>query len=405
MSRALTQALWEAPPDCTASELLLLHALADEADEEGRASLTLAALSRRLRLTTRQVRRLLRTLEQAGQLTTEVNPRACNAYRILATESRLRPEYMPPFATNPQPAIENGRRSGALQFREREGTGAEPAGVRSGFLELDALTGGFRPQSLTIVGARTGVGKSALLLDLARHAARDQQLGVAHFSNELSTDEILTRLLARDARVPAPRLAPGHHDQEAEDRIILAAGRIAEDAITIFDEASATVPEIRAHCRRLQVQDRLDLVLIDYLQLLRGATAGRESRAYELAEITRALKELARDLRVPVIAAAQLNRDVEARPSRIPRLSDLRESGAIEQDADLVLLLHRSEPPSHEEGGGLPGERATDRIQLYVAKNRHGPRGAVPLRFDDRLVSFHDWVEREPEAGERWWSD
>ena len=285
--------------------------------------------------------------------------------------------------------------------------GSAPVGIRSGFMDLDVLIGGFRPQSLVVIGARTGVGKSALLLNIARHAARDQGMRVAFFSNELTGQEIFLRDLAADAQVRSQRLRPGLHTEAEEARIWRALPRLAEDPITIFDEAAATVPEIRARCRRLQARDGLDLVIVDYLQLLRASAGGRESRAYELAEITRALKQLARDLELPVVAAAQLNREVEARRSRVPLLSDLRESGAIEQDADVVIFIHRPEMhPLDEDGNPTErSERASEPAQLIVAKNRHGPLGKALVRFNKELATFEDWVEREPEAEDQWWSD
>ena len=284
-----------------------------------------------------------------------------------------------------------------------EAAAGEIAGaVRSGFMDLDALLGGFKRGDLVVLAARTGVGKSSLLLNFARNAAAGQRGTVAFFALEMSADQLAMRLLSAESGVDATRLRLGMHSEPEEARIMHAVGALGEARLYIDDSAVLSVPEIRAKCRRLQADAGLDLVIVDYLQLLHAASPGGENRASELGRMTRALKELARELGVPVVAAAQLSRAVESRTPHIPMLSDLRESGSIEQDADVVIFVYREDvyrtpeqwQDDHpgEAGGGHP----TGLAQLIVAKHRNGPTGAVSVRFLDRTASFRDLVLREP---------
>ena len=291
------------------------------------------------------------------------------------------------------------------QFLEDPGEaidGLLVSAVRSGFMDLDALLGGFKRGDLVIVAARTGVGKSSLLLNFARNAAIGQQGTVAFFALEMSAEQLAMRLLSAEADVDATRLRLGMHTEPEEARIMHAIGTLGEAPIFIDDSAVLTVPEIRAKSRRLQAEHGLDLVIVDYLQLLHSASLYGENRASELGKITRSLKELARELSVPVIAAAQLSRAVESRTPHIPMLSDLRESGSIEQDADVVSFIYRPdvyETPEewqdrHPESA--PGEHPQGLAQLIVAKHRNGPTGTVTVRFRDRTASFQDLILREP---------
>ena len=277
--------------------------------------------------------------------------------------------------------------------------------VRTGFMDLDTVLGGFKRGDLLILAARTGVGKSALLLNFARNAAVGEHGTVAFFALEMSGEQLATRLLSAEANVDSTRLRLGMHREDEEARIMQAIGVLGEAKIFIDDSAVLTVPEIRAKARRLQSEHGLDLVIVDYLQLLHGA--GRlDTRANEISGITRSLKELARELRVPVVAAAQLSRAVETRHPHIPMLSDLRESGSIEQDADVVMFIYRedvylSPQEWQEQHPDEPGNQHPSGLaQIIVAKHRNGPTDTVSVRFRDRTASFQDLVLREP-RGER----
>ncbi|MSQ41669.1 MAG: replicative DNA helicase [Dehalococcoidia bacterium] len=289
------------------------------------------------------------------------------------------------------------------QFLEDPGEapGSLEQSVRSGFMDLDTVLGGFKRGDLVVLAARTGVGKTALLLNFARNAAIGQRAAVAFFSLEMSGDQLAMRLLSAEADVPATRLRLGQHRDDEERRIMHAIGVLSESALYIDDSAVLTVPEIRAKCRRLQADRGLDLVVVDYLQLVHGA--GRaDTRANEVSGITRSLKELARELHVPVIAAAQLSRAVESRTPHIPMLSDLRESGSIEQDSDVVMFIYREDvyktaeqwQDEHPDRPG--GQHPSGLAQIIIAKHRNGPTDTVTVRFRDRTASFQDLVLREP---------
>ena len=293
-----------------------------------------------------------------------------------------------------------------LETPSEEEEGALVEGVRSGFMDLDErLNGGFHRGDLIILAARTGVGKTSLMLNFARNAAIGQHATVAMFSLEMGGEQLAMRMLSADADVEMARLRIGRHTDAEESRVMRAHGLLSGAAIFIDDSAVLSVPEIRAKARRLQSESGLDLIIIDYLQLLHGS--GRmDTRANEIGGISRALKELARELNVPVIAAAQLSRAVETRNPHIPMLSDLRESGSIEQDADLVMFIYREDAyisPDEWEGmnpgapaGAYPGGKA----QIILAKHRNGPTGVVELRWVPRTASFQDFVLRPaPEFG------
>ena len=274
--------------------------------------------------------------------------------------------------------------------------------VRSGFMDLDQLlAGGFQRGALIVLAARTGVGKSSLLLNFARNAAIGQHGTVAFFALEMSAESLARRLLSAEADVEGSRLVLGMHSEAEEARIMHALGTLAEANIFIDDSAVLSVPEIRAKSRRLQSEVGLDLVIVDYLQLLHGTRV--DTRANEVSAISRALKEMARELDVPVIAAAQLSRAVETRTPHIPMLSDLRESGSIEQDADIVMFIYREDvyttqddwQQQHPDSPG--GQHPTGLAQLIVAKHRNGPTDTVTVRFRNSTASFQDLVLREPE--------
>lgn len=276
--------------------------------------------------------------------------------------------------------------------------------VRTGFMDLDQmLGGGYKRGDLVILAARTGVGKTSLMLNFARNAAVGQHGTVALFSLEMGGEQLAMRMLSAESGVEMARLRLGRHTEAEEARVMRSHGLLAGASLFIDDSAVLTVPEIRAKCRRLQTDHGLDLVIIDYLQLLHGA--GRaDTRANEISHISRALKEMARELNVPVIAAAQLSRAVENRTPHIPMLSDLRESGSIEQDADIVMFIYREDiylkpqewQDQHPDQPG--GAHPTGLAQIILAKHRNGPTGTVTVRFVDKTASFQDLLLR-PEPG------
>ena len=288
----------------------------------------------------------------------------------------------------------------------------ELAAIQTGYSDLDHLLGGLKRSDLVIIGARPSVGKSSFALGIARNAALSLGANVAFFSLEMSAEQLAIRLLSAESGVDSTRLRLGGQTEAEERRIIRATGELAEANIWFDDSPVLSVAELRSKVRRLAGTHGIDLVVIDYLQLMQSdqGWTGRENRVQEISYISRTLKGLARELNVPVIALAQLSRAIETRHPRVPLLSDLRDSGSIEQDADVVIFLSREEmyvtpeqwAADHPE---LP-ESAYPRgvAQVIVAKHRNGPTGTVELRFRQRLAKFEDWVlqpDFEPElAGE-----
>ena len=278
----------------------------------------------------------------------------------------------------------------------------ELAAIESGFSDLDHLLGGLKREDLIIVGARPSVGKSSFALGIARNAAINQGANVAFFSLEMSAEQLAVRLLAAESGVDSTRLRLGGQTELEERRIIDATGELAGANIWFDDSPVLTVAELRSKVRRLAGSHRVDLVVVDYLQLMQSDNSwnGRENRVQEISYISRTLKGLARELNVPVIALAQLSRAIETRHPRIPMLSDLRDSGSIEQDADVVMFLTREElyitreqwMAEHPE---MPESAYPQGVaQVIVAKHRNGPTGAVELRFRQRLAKFEDWALR-----------
>ncbi|MBN9492931.1 replicative DNA helicase, partial [bacterium] len=272
--------------------------------------------------------------------------------------------------------------------------------IRTGFADLDVLLNGLKRSDLVIVGARPSVGKSSFALGIARNAAVMQRANVAFFSLEMSGEQLAIRLLSAESGVDGSRLRLGASTELEERRIISASGRLSEANIWFDDSPMLTAAELRAKARRLASEaGQLDLIVIDYLQLMQGeGMTGRENRVQEISYISRTLKGLARELDVPIIALAQLSRAIENRHPRTPMLSDLRDSGSIEQDADIVMFLSREElymtlEQWAEQHPDLPESAYPKGVaQVIVAKHRNGPTGAVELRFRDRLAKFEDWV-------------
>ncbi|MCB9483160.1 MAG: replicative DNA helicase [Dehalococcoidia bacterium] len=291
-----------------------------------------------------------------------------------------------------------------LEAPDEDEDGELASAVRTGFMDLDELlAGGYKRGDLVILAARTGGGKTSLMLNLARNAAIGQQGTVALFSLEMGGEQLAMRMLSAEAGVEMSRLRLGRHTEAEEAKVMRAHGQLGTAPIFIDDSAVLSVPEIRAKCRRLQADHGLDLVVVDYLQLLHGA--GRaDTRANEISQISRSLKELARELRVPVIAGAQLSRAVETRNPHIPMLSDLRESGSIEQDADIVMFIYREDMYQRpqdwqDQHPDEPGNaHPTGLANIIVAKHRNGPTGSVTVRWVDKTASFQDLLLR-PEPG------
>lgn len=258
--------------------------------------------------------------------------------------------------------------------------GESVTGLATGFPDLDEMTSGFQPANLIIVAARPSMGKSALMGDFALQAANRMGKPVVLFNLEMSRHELVKRFLASEARVDAQRIAKGSLQEQDWTRLSAAVGRLAEAPIFIDDSPNITLMEMRAKCRRLKSKHGLGLVIIDYLQLMQSPRKS-ENRQQEVSEISRNLKILARELEVPVICASQLNRGVEYRADKRPLLGDLRESGSIEQDSDIVMFIYRDEVYNQDS-------EARGEAELIIAKHRNGPTGTVRLAFMNQYTKF-----------------
>jgi len=267
-------------------------------------------------------------------------------------------------------------------------------GVPSGFTDLDKLTAGFQPSDLIIIAGRPSMGKTAFALNIVQHAAISEGITTAFFSLEMSKEQLALRMLCSEARVDAQRVRTGFLSEDDWSRLIMAADPLAEAKIFIDDTPALPILEMRAKARRLQSEHGLGLVVVDYLQLMRGRH-NVERREQEISEISRSLKAMAKELNVPVIALSQLNRKVEDRPNKRPQMSDLRESGAIEQDADVIAFIYRDEVYNKAEDNPNRGK-----AEIIVGKQRNGPTGVVHLAFISKLSSFANLsYEKEPEEG------
>jgi replicative DNA helicase len=269
-------------------------------------------------------------------------------------------------------------------------------GLSTGYVDLDMQLTGLHPGELIILAARPGIGKTSLAMNIAMHAALKEDKAVAIFSLEMPADQLLMRLLASSARVDMKKLRGGRLTQHDEEKFQEMAGALYNAPIYIDDSGGLSPFDLRAKARRLKQKDpRLSLIVIDYLQLMhqKGKV---ESRQLEVSEISRALKQLAKELEVPVIALSQLNRKVEERKGGKPMLSDLRESGSIEQDADVVMFIHRED---QDEGGADGEEAAKSRtvipVELIVAKQRNGPVGSIDLVFLSEFTRFESRARGE----------
>lgn len=262
-----------------------------------------------------------------------------------------------------------------------EGTPAASGLIHSGFPSLEGIAGAFRKGELVIIGARTGMGKTSLLLQLVRNAAVGQGKRVAIFSLEMSSAGLVERLLSQAARVSGDRIALGQHSELEEARIMRTVGEFAQSHIYIAQDASLGIGELQLASKALALRDGLDMIVVDYLQLV-GPHKRCDTREQEVSSVSRGLKALARDLNLPVVAAAQLSRKADERQTR-PRLSDLRESGALEQDAGLVIFLHGEHKPVQHP------------IEVIIAKNRYGREGSVTLDFLPQYTRFEDRLGQE----------
>jgi replicative DNA helicase len=259
-------------------------------------------------------------------------------------------------------------------------------GVPTGFTDLDEMTSGLQPSDLIIVAARPSMGKTSLVLNIAQHVGTRTEKTVGLFSLEMSKEQLFLRMLTAEARIDAQRMRRGYLGERDWGRLSQAIGTLSDAKIFIDDSPSIGVLEMRAKCRRLAAEHDLDLVIIDYIQLMQGR--GRfENRTLELASISRSLKGLAKEMRVPVVVLSQLSRAPEARSQHRPQLSDLRESGALEQDADVVIFIYRedmyaekNEPPAEGEGVA----------ELIIGKQRNGPTGTVKLAFIREFTRFEN---------------
>jgi replicative DNA helicase len=290
-----------------------------------------------------------------------------------------------------------------IDARAREGKAIN--GVPTGFKKLDEITAGFQPENLIIVAARPGVGKTSWALNVASHAALNHKIPVFIFSLEMSKHELIERLLAGEARIDSNRMRRGMIEySEWKNKIYPAGNRISQAPILIDDSPGVNILELRAKARRFRSDPRffpsthaegrppLGLVVIDYLQLAHGLGGRKEeSREREIAEISRGLKALAKELHIPIIAVSQLNRSVEKREDKTPQLSDLRESGAIEQDADIILFIHRDEMYNADPAG-------RGKALLKIGKNRAGPTGEVDLTFIREYTKFENYAAEDEEA-------
>lgn len=262
-------------------------------------------------------------------------------------------------------------------------------GVATGFIDFDVMTAGLQPADLVVLAARPSMGKTAFALNVAEHVACVDKQAVAVFSLEMSKEQLVMRLLCSHARVDAHKVRTGFLAEKDFPDLVNAAGKLAAAPIFIDDTPGISVMEMRAKARRLKAEHDIKMIVVDYLQLMQGPVSSKDNRQQEISEISRSLKSIARELGIPVIVLSQLNRAVENRPDHRPMLSDLRESGAIEQDADVVILLMRREYYERDN------EAVKGLAEVMVAKQRNGPVGDVTLTFNERYTRFDNYSARD----------
>jgi replicative DNA helicase len=254
-------------------------------------------------------------------------------------------------------------------------------GIPTGFPSLDTKLNGLRPSNLIIIAARPSVGKSSLLLNIAQNAAVKYKVPVGIFSLEMSRDELGIRMTSAEGDIDSFKIASGKLTDEELAKFGEAAGVLADAPIYIDDTPSISIMELRTKARRLQADKGAQMIIVDYLQLMRGRNI--DNRVQEVSEISWGLKALAKELNIPVLAASQLNRSVEQRGTKVPQLSDLRESGSIEQDADVVMFLYRQDDENRND------------VMLSIAKHRNGPTGVIPLFFRGERTKFYEQTKKE----------
>ena len=291
------------------------------------------------------------------------------------SEKRVRPSFYPI-----REIVKQSFTTIEKLFQKKEAV----TGVPSGFKELDRMTAGFQPSDLIIIAGRPSMGKTAFCLDVAEYAAIGNKIPVAIFSLEMSKEQLVIRMLCSQANVEGTRLRTGYLNESDWPKLTIAAGNLSDAPIYIDDTAALSALELRAKARRLKSEYGLGMVIVDYLQLMRGRSRV-ESRQQEISEISRSLKALAKELTIPVIAVSQLSRKTEERTGNRPQLSDLRESGAIEQDADLILFIYRDEVYNRSEDNPNRGK-----AEVIIGKQRNGPIGKIDLAFLDKFTTFKD---------------
>jgi replicative DNA helicase len=277
------------------------------------------------------------------------------------------------------------------QIEELSNRKSPVTGLETGFLDLDSMTAGLHPSDLIIVAARPSLGKTSLCLNIAANVAVRKHKTVGIFSLEMSKEQLVKRLLCTEGRIDAHRVNTGFLNKEDWRKLSRASGDLSEAKIFIDDTAGITVPEVRSKARRLSLEHGLDLIIVDYLQLMSGSTSRYENRTQEISQISRGLKGIAKELSVPLIAVSQLSRAIESRTGehRRPQLSDLRESGSIEQDADVVLFIYREDMANPTE------PKMAEEAELIIGKQRNGPTGSVRLAFSRQFTKFEDITDRE----------
>jgi len=265
-------------------------------------------------------------------------------------------------------------------------------GVPTGFTDLDRLTSGFQPSDLIIIAARPSMGKTSFALDIARHASMHANVCTAIFSMEMSKEQLSLRMLCAESRVDSQKVRTGYLAKSDWPKLTAAAGRLSEAKLFIDDSPALSSLDVRARTRRLAAEHPLGLIIIDYLQLMQGRSQ-TESRQLEVSEISRGLKALAKEMNIPVVALSQLSRAVESRTDKRPMLADLRESGAIEQDADVVAFIYRDEV-YNPEGDDI------GTAEILIRKQRNGPIGDVKLQFEKQFTRFYNLKKEDNPPGE-----
>lgn len=285
-------------------------------------------------------------------------------------------------------------KNAVLQIEKAKDQEGHISGIPSGFSALDRITAGWQKSDLIVLAARPGMGKTAFVLTMARNMAVDFKKPIAIFSLEMSGVQLVTRLISSEAELDANKLKRGQLEQYEWEQLNARINTLTDAPLFIDDTPALSIFELRAKCRRLKAQHNIQMVIVDYLQLMSTGTDNRSNREQEISNISRSMKSLAKELEIPVIAISQLSRAVETRGgSKKPILSDLRESGAIEQDADMVLFIYR--PEYYKITEDEQGNSTIGMAELIIAKHRNGSLGEVPLRFIDRFAKFADYDSGE----------